>query len=282
MTAARTAGAHSIGARQPRDRPAGSTLSADRPANAPVIVLAPAYAGASTLRSLLEDCPDLACTSGTGLLPLCAQAMATWRIADGRPAGAPSSLAYTATRTLATTVITSILVREGKTRWCEVAAVNPQAAETFLRLYPGTRFLCLYRSCPGVIRAALDASPWGITDPVFAPFTLKYPASTVASLAAYWVTTTSALLAFEREHSRSCLRVRFEDLADGEQAGERITSFLGLPSAAVRPIPGSLGEQRLGSADAEPTTDPPVDLMPPALLAQVNDLHGQLDYPSIV
>jgi len=170
MTAARTAGAQPIGAHQSRDRSAGSTLSADRPSNAPVMVLAPAYAGASTLRSLLEDCPDLACTSGTGLLPLCAQAMATWRIADGRPASAPSSLAYTATRTLATTVITSILVREGKSRWCEVAAVNPQAAETFLRLYPGARFLCLYRSCPGVIRAALDASPWGITDSAFAVY----------------------------------------------------------------------------------------------------------------
>ena len=114
------------------------------------------------------------------------------------------------------------------------------------------------------------------------PFTLKYPASTVASLAAYWVTTTSALLAFEREHARSCLRVRSEDLAHGEQAEERITAFLGLPSAAVRPIPGSPGEPRPGSADAEPTTDPPVGLMPPALLAQVNELHGQLDYQSMV
>jgi len=53
-----------------------------------VIVLAPAYSGAGTLRSLLEGHPDLACTAGTGLLPLCEQALATWRSADGRPAGA--------------------------------------------------------------------------------------------------------------------------------------------------------------------------------------------------
>ena len=116
---------------------------------------------------------------------------------------------------------------------------------------------------PGVIRAALDASPWGITDPVFAPFTITYPANTIASLTAYWVTATGPLLAFEREHPRSCLRVRFEDLAQGRQARERITSFLGLVGAAVRPIPGSLGEPQPRSPDTELTTDPPVDLIPP-------------------
>ena len=206
--------------------------------------------------------------------------MATWRIADGRR-GPPSSLAFTATRALASSAIISILAREGKPRWCEVAAANPQAAATFLRLYPGTRFLCLYRACPGVIRAALNASPWGITDPVFAPFTIRYPANTIASLTAYWVTATSPLLAFEREHPRSCLRVRFEDLTQGRQARERITSFLGLVGAAVRPIPGSLGEPQPRSPDTELTTDPPVDLIPPALLAQANDLLQQLNYPSM-
>jgi hypothetical protein len=244
-----------------------------------VIVLAPAYSGASTLRSLLEAHPDLACSSATGLLPLCEQAMATWRNADSRPTSAPSALASTATRTLASSVIISILAREGKPRWCEVAAANPQAAGTFLRLYPGTRFLCLYRACPGVIRAALDASPWGITDSVLAPFTMMYPASTVASLTAYWVTATSPLLAFEREHPQSCLRVRYEDLAQGWQAGERITTFLGLADAAGRSAPGSRDEPQPASPSTELAAGLPVNLIPPALLAQANDLLQQLDYP---
>jgi len=243
-----------------------------------VIVLAPAYSGASTLRPLLAGHPDLACTSGTGLLPLCEQAMATWRSADGRGPGPPSSLAATATRALAASVITSILAREGKRRWCEVAAASPQAAETFLRLYPGTRFLCLHRACQGVIRGVLDASPWGITDPLFAPFAIKYPANTVASLTAYWVTATGPLLAFEREHPRSCLRVRFEDLAQGQQAEEPITSFLGL-AAVGRPIPGSHDEPQPASPDPELAADLPVNLIPPALLAQANDLLQQLKYP---
>lgn len=279
MPVARTVDVTPIGSPPPRDRPAEPAAPADHASRAPVIVLAPAYCGASTLRSLLDGHPDLACTSGTGLLPLCEQAMATWRNADGRPSSAPSSLAATSTRALATSLITSILAREGKRRWCEVAAANPEAAETFLQLYPGTRFLCLYRAYPGVIRAALDASPWGLTDRIFAPFTSKYPASTVASLTAYWVMHTGALLAFEREHSQSCLRVRFEDLALGPQAGERITSFLGLTGTHGRAIPAGHSEPEPAPPDTGPAPAPPDHLMPPALRAQANDLLLQLDYP---
>lgn len=250
---------------------------ADQASRAPVIVLAPAYSGVSTLRSLLEGHPDLACTSATGLLPLCEQAVATWRNADGRRAGSPSALASAATRALAASIISSILAREGKPRWCEIAAASPQAAETFLRLYPGTRFLCLYRECREVIRAVLDASPWGLTDPIFASFAVKFPANMVASLTAYWVAVTGPLLAFEREHPDSCLRVRYEDLARGQLAEEEITSFLGLAAAIGQPSYGGHDQPPAVSPD----TDLPVSLIPPALLEQANDLLQQLDYPAL-
>jgi hypothetical protein len=244
-----------------------------------VIVLAPLYSGASTLRSLLEGHPDLACTTGTGVLPLCEQAMLAWGNADGRPGLPPSSLARTTTRALMASVITSILIREGKPRWCEVAAANPEAAGAFLQLYPGTRFLCLYRACPGFIRAALDASPWGLTDPVFAPFTRAYPAST-ASLTACWVTQASGLLAFEQAHPGECLRVRYEDLTgDQPEAAQRVTSFLGLTSSPGRSLHGGPSEPEPEISRTGPVAGPPAGLIPPALCAQANNLLQQLDYP---
>lgn len=279
MAAAHTAGADPAAAHLLRDRPAGRAAGVDQTSRAPVIVLAPPYSGAGTLRSLLVAHPDLACTTGTGVLPLCDHAMATWRNADSRPSGPPSALACAATRALAASIITAILAREGKPRWCEIAAASPQAAEAFLRLYPDTRFLCLHRTCQGVIRAVLDSSPWGITDPVLAPFTIKYPVSTVASLTAYWVTTTAPLLAFEREHPGSCLRVRFEDLAQGQQANEEITSFLGLAAAVGQPRYGGHDQPLPESPETEPAADLPVSLIPPALLKQANDLLQQLGYP---
>jgi hypothetical protein len=248
--------------------------SGGRAASAPVIVLAPVYSGADALRSLLAGHPDLACTTSTGLLPLCQQAMATWGNADRRPGRPPSPLARTTTRALVASVISTILIREGKSRWCEVAAVNPEGAEAFGQLYPGTRFLCLYRACPGVIRAALDENPWGLADPMLTPFTRAYPGSTVASLAACWVTQVSALLAFEQDHPGQCLRVRFEDLtADRPETAGQVTSFLDLASPAAGLPTVSL-----------PTTTPaapgpPDGLIPPGLHQQANDLLRQLGYP---
>jgi hypothetical protein len=244
-----------------------------------VIVLAPPYTGASTLRSLLEGYPELACTTGTGLLPLCEQAVATWRRAEGRPAATPSSLALTATRALASSIITSILVAKGKQRWCEVAVPNPQVSETFLRLYPRTQFICLYRACPAVIRAVLDASSWGVTDPVLAPFISGYPASTVEALTAYWVTVTGPLLDFERNYSQSCLRVRSEDLAHSPQAEELISAFLGLGKVAGLPIPEIRSQPQIAPSSVELPTDFPVNLIPRDLLTRANDLLRQLGYP---
>jgi hypothetical protein len=265
-----------------RVRPSTVTESAGQASRAPVIVLAPAYSGAPALRSLLENYPELACTSGTGLLALCEQSLATWSKADRRrPDGPPSALATASTRALASSVVTAILAREGKTRWCEIAAANTQAAGTFLSLYPGTRFLCLYRNCPDFIRSALNASPWGLTDPAFTPFTMKYPASPVAALTAHWVAITAPLADFEREHPRACLRVRFgDDLALGGQTEERIMSFLDLTGAASRLLPESNDPQpQLTSLG--PMAEPPPRLIPPPLLAQTNDLLRQLDYPAM-
>lgn len=253
----------------------------DAARDSPVIVLASAYSGADRLAGLLGCHPALACTTGTGVLPLCEQAMAVWRNADGRAAsGRPSRLASTTTRTLVTSAITSILVREGKRRWCEVAAASPRAAEAFLRLYPGTRFVCLYRAFPGAIRAALDASPWGLADPEFAPFTRAYPASTVAALTAYWVAHTGSLLEFEHSHPQACLRIRSEDLADDQhQVIERILSFSGLPGLGdmVAPDPDSQAHR----VSACPEADLPANLIPPAMLTQANDMLRELGYPAL-
>jgi hypothetical protein len=264
------------------------SAASDPAARGPVIVLAPAYAGASQLRYLLEGHPDLACTSGTGILPLCEQAMAAWGNADGPGARSPSALAVTATRALATSIITAVLAREGKPRWCEVANANIPAAETFLRLYPQARFVCLHRACPGVIRAALDASPWGIADPAFAPFIRAYPASTVAALTAYWVAHTGPLLAFEQSHPQTCLRVRFEDLAAARhQTAEQMTSFLSIASLSMASLDGQAttaqdnDEPREKPGNCAPEPDFPAGLIPPAMRTQANDLLRQLGYPAL-
>jgi protein-tyrosine sulfotransferase len=270
------------GTRLPREHPEPLGRPVGEFRGAPVIVLAPAFGGGIALGSLLGRHPGLASTSGSGLLPLCDQAMATWRSVEGRADRPPSQLAVTATRVLATSVITAVLARAGKRRWCEVAAASPQAAETFLGLFPGTRFLCLHRACPGLIRAALDASPWGTAHPAFVPYTRAYPVSAAAALTAYWVEHARNLLAFERAHPQECLRLRFEDLTGARhQTAERIEAFLGLdPLIHGLAMPDD-DSQQPPSAGPRQEANLPVDLIPPNLLAQANELLRQLDYPAL-
>jgi hypothetical protein len=56
----------------PLSRAAASASEAD--ANAPIVVLTYAHAGAELLTQLLSASPPVACTSATGLLPVCHEA----------------------------------------------------------------------------------------------------------------------------------------------------------------------------------------------------------------
>jgi Sulfotransferase family len=250
----------------------------DDPArNAPVIILTYSHAGAEQLASLLDRHPDLACTTGTGILPLCEQAAATWRAVDGRPASPPSQLAETSTRNLVTSMITALLARHGKRRWCEIATAAPDAAGTFTRLFPGTRIICLYRACPDVVRAAVHASPWGLAGPEYAPFTTTYPASTIAALTAYWTTHTTSLLTFEQAHPGTCHRLRHEDLA--ADSFSCLPDFLRPHDPGLRPATWPHDEAADPACGAAgPGTDFPAGQVPSLLLERANGLMEKLGY----
>jgi hypothetical protein len=283
-TAAKTEPASAItrAVRLPGDGPSGGMRGA------PVIVLTYPHGGAARVQALLDRYPDLGWTSGTGILPLCEQAATAWRTADGRDGRDGQSgrggvllprLAATSIRALVTSLITAMLAQAGKSRWCEIAAAPPAAAETFLQLYPGTRIICLHRACPEVGYAALRASPWGLSGSVFAPFTAAYPASTAAALAAYWVAHTGPLLAFEQAHPRQCHRLRYEDLAAGPPPG--LLDFLGLDVAGLDDPARADGAAGVMPPASSPAPDFPAELLPAPLLAEVNDMMGRLGYPAV-
>jgi hypothetical protein len=247
--------------------------------NSPVIVLTFAHSGVEGLRSLLSTVPDLVCTSGTGVIPLCDLAAITWRQVEARAGEALSAVAAASIRAMAASAITIILAREGKRRWCEFAFAQPSAAQTFLRLFPGTQFLCLHRACPDVIYSALHAAEWGLAGAAFAPFTAAYPTSSVQALAAYWVAYTEQLIAFEESHPGISHRIRCEDLVSDPRTAARILAFL---TAADQ---HDSGPPRM-DADT-PTAGPdapgcgahlPVEQIPPPLLDRVNNLMTKLGY----
>jgi hypothetical protein len=260
----------------------------------PIVVLTYGHAGAGRLRLLLATDDSLTTTAGTGLLGVCEQAAAMWRQSEGRPESQLSALGAASVRAMAMALISSLLARTGQRRWCELAAVDPAAAETFLGLFPSTRFVCLHRCCPDVIYSTLAESPWGLAGPQYSRYTATYPASTVAALTAWWVGHADPLVAFEHANPDACLRLRYEDLVTDEGIRDDLWKFLGLgpqapplPSAItsrpedMRPLVGAIG------ASAPPPEQPgcgkdfPAEQLPPDLLARVNNLHATLGYPRL-
>ena len=252
---------------------------------APIVILTFGYSGAQSLESMLAGRTGLVCTSGTGILPLCAQAAAAWQQLERSPAGM-SAMAASSVRALATTMITCTLVAARGSRWCETATA-PGAAGTFARLFPQAQFVCFYRACAPVIADVTQASRWGLGNAGVEDFAAMYPGNSVAAVAAYWGAHTSAMLDFETVHSGRVLRVRHEDLmASTAATASSIVRFLGLDE----PLPGLPGfppdaEDMAMAADPPGTCTAqqiPVGLIPTPVLDRINSLHARLAYPALL
>ncbi len=249
--------------------------------NGPVLVWSYVYSGADSVQDFLAAQMSLACTSGTGIIPLAAAAAETWRQLEGQVGRGISGLALSAVRGFITAQITAILAGAGKNRWCELVTAPPSAADTFREVFPDTTFVCVHRACMDVIKVAVQSNPWGLYGQGFVPYLMSYPGNSVAALAAYWVSSTEQLLEFEASSTGAIYRVRYEDvMADPSQALAEVRSSLQLSD----PVPDSESamlfqptvSQQPG-LPAEPVV--PVRTIPARLRERIARLHGELGYP---
>lgn len=248
----------------------------------PVIVMSYAFAGASHVQDVLADGTDLACTSGTGIIPLCAAAAETWHRVEGTNGPALSSLAASAIRALVTAQVTSILAVAGKTRWCELATAQPGAAEPFFQVFPHTRFVCVHRRCLDVVRAALQASPWGLQGQALTPYLLAYPGNSVGALAAYWADSAEQLLAFEERNRERTQHVCYEDVtAHPDQALTMVRAWLRLSGAGRNStVPDTPRYLEPNTASPGAGAKVPAEMIPDSLRQRISRLHAELGYPS--
>jgi hypothetical protein len=250
--------------------------------NSPVVVLSYAHSGARQVQENLAAGTNLACTRGTGVIPLCAAAAATWQRIERRDAQRMSRLAAATIRGLATAQVTVILAELGKTRWCELATAATAAAGLFAEIFPGTAFVCIHRRCPDMIAAALRARPWGLAGQGFAPYLLAHSGRTVAALAAYWADSTEDLLAFEKASPGAVRRLRREDAASTGEALTAVRDWLGLGSPPPWPGLISLPVQESDPATRPGPADIPASLIPAPVRERVNRLHAELGYPPVL
>jgi len=270
----------------------------------PVFVLCMGRSGSTLLRFLLDAHPDLACPPETSLPALCAQLAVVWSLIEGAPLSAnrgdaPPQVPDAAIAGIRHTVdmmTGSYLARRGKRRFCDKSLGSARFAELLLRIYPGAKFICLYRHPMDMIRSGIEACPWGLTGYGFDPYVGASPGNAVMALARYWLENAGPISAFEDQHPDRCHRVRYEDLVtDPERAAQEIYAFIGVPEVqGIARACFSPERERFGPADykiwatSEITADSvgkgesiPAGLIPPPVTNGINELAAKLGYRPI-
>jgi len=271
------------------------------PPGEPVFVLCGGRSGSTLLRFLLDSHPDLACPPETNLPGMAGQLATVWSLIAGAPLSQerddePPVIpdeAILGVRATLDTMTGSYLARRGKKRYCDKSLGTARYAELLLRIYPGAKFLCVYRHPMDVIASGLEACPWGLRGYGFDAYIAATPGNAVWALARFWVDTVLAILAAEERFGESCHRVRYEDMvADPEGVADEIFRFLGVP-----PAPGVSARcfaperERFGPADYKiwHTTKVngesvgrgwpvPAGMIPPQVTQQINELAEKLGY----
>jgi hypothetical protein len=269
--------------------------------NDPVFVLCCGRSGSTLLRFLLDEHPDLACPPETNAAALCAHLASVWSLLAGAPIpvepdnGPPTipGPAIAGIRRSMDMMVGPYLARRGKKRYCDKSLGAAEHADLLLRLFPGAKFICLYRHPMDVISSGIEACPWGLKGFGFDRYAAESPGNAVLALARHWADQATAIHAVQERFPGRCHQVRYEDLvADPEAAAAGIFGFLGVPAQ-----PGITGRcftperERSGRADykiwhtSRISADSvgrgwsiPAHLIEPSVSGRVNELADKLGY----
>jgi Sulfotransferase family len=270
----------------------------------PVFVLCMGRSGSTLLRLILDTHPDLACPPETNIPALCSQLAVVWSLIEGAPLAlqrgdAPPQVpdaAIAGIRQTMDLMTAPYLKRRGKRLYCDKSLAAAPHAELLTRIYPETKFICLFRHPMDVISSGLEACPWGLNGYGFDQYIAGSPGNAVMAMARYWHDMAQAIAAVEEKNPGRCHRVRYEDMVrDTERVAAGIFDFIG-----VDRVPGIAkavfmrDHERFGPADhkiwhtGEISSDSvgrsaavPIGLIPPPILEAINELAGRLGYTPI-
>jgi hypothetical protein len=270
----------------------------------PVFVLCMGRSGSTLLRLVLDTHPELACPPETNIPALCSQLAVVWSLIEGAPLSlqrgdAPPAIpdaAIAGIRQTMDAMTAPYLRRRGKRLYCDKSLGTAAYAGLLLRIYPGARFICLFRHPMDMISSGLEACPWGLNGYGFDRYIADSPGNSVMALARYWLDGASAIASVLEQHPDNCHRVRYEDLvSDPERVAGAIFDFLGVdqvPGIADALFAGE--HERFGPADHKiwytseisqasigRSDSLPVGLIPPPIQESINRLLDQLGYVQV-
>jgi hypothetical protein len=268
-----------------------------------VFVLCMGRSGSTLLRFLLDGHPELACPPETSMPALCGQLSVVWSLIEGAPLAAERDAApprvpdaaVAGIRRMLDEMTGSYLTRRGKRLFCDKSLGSARFADLLTQIYPGARFLCLYRHPMDVIRSGIDACPWGLNGYGFDQYIVGSPGNAVLALALarYWLGNATQIHEVEQAQPERCHRIRYEDLVeDPEGVMREAYEFIGVaPAPGVAKEAFSGDRERFGPSDhkiwatSQVSGDSvgrgesiPVGLILPQVTEAINELTADLGY----
>jgi hypothetical protein len=185
--------------------------------------------------------------------------------------------------------------RQNKRLYCDKSLDSVYHLELVHDLIPDARMVLVFRHVMDTVASGIEASPWGFQAYGYTPYVQAQPGNAVAALASYWLDHVSKALAWEEEHPEICHRVRYEDLVlHPEETIAAIQAFLGveedlsvLARAFDRAPPRGPGDYKVEHTTAVHASSighgkrVPVGMLPPALLAALNEKLEALGYDAL-
>lgn len=269
--------------------------------NQPVFVLCGGRTGSTLLRFLLDTHPELACPPETNVPALCGQLANVWSLIAGAPLSQergdePPNIpdaAIAGVRETMERMLGSYLARRGKKRYCDKSLGTARFGYLMQRIWPETKYICLYRHPMDVIASAMECCPWGLNGYGFDPYIAETPGNSVHALARFWLDNTMVISAAQEQYADRCYAVRYEDMTEDPQAvADGIFDFLGVDAVpGIAEMCFAAERERFGPADykiwhtSRISTDSvgrgwkvPAGLIGPAIREAINEMCAKLGY----
>ena len=208
----------------------GYTIEAGEP---PVFILTCARSGSSLLRLLLDGHPEVTCPPETGLAAALAKLTSVWHVLcsdeRGEVVSQPPLQVVTALRRIGWEIIAHHRSQERKRIFCDKSLDTIDYVQVIEALFPGARYIVLYRDVMDVVISSIEASPWGFDSYGFGPYVTAAPGNHVAALANYWNAYVLKALDVEQMLPERTWRLRYEDLVwDTNRTLKALGGFLGV------------------------------------------------------
>jgi len=265
----------------------------------PIFILSCSRSGSSLLRYLIDTHPDIASPSELQLAELCQQLYYAIAATLGVTSDAPDIASKDREILLEVRqIVSGILERytraKNKRLWCEKTPKNLDKIDVLKAVFPDARFICLYRNAMDVVHSLIECSRVSFSEEQLY-YLSRNSGNLVGGMVEYWIDKTQKLLKFERANPHQCWRIRYEAyVLNPEKTLEPMFDFLEVardPTIAEKvfqvehdpgwsdgkvQFSGKINTNSIGKGSTLSR-----ETIPDHLLARMNQLLEELDYPII-